>query len=191
MKHYFEKAKEYVQDHKKEFTVGGSVVLAVAFIIFGLALYSYNTASPKVVYEPATACQLLTLDEAKELLGPQTINGVSTPPVQTGAVATSKCSYSDGKVDTANAVVAAINVRSGINDAGIALNKTQFANGKPTDNVETVNNVGDSAYFNKTLGQLNILKESTWIIISYGAAASPAANTLDDAVTLAKKILYR
>jgi hypothetical protein len=192
MKQYFEKAKEYVQDHKKEFTVGGSVALAIAFIIFGLALYSYNTAIPKVVYEPAVACQLLTLGEAKELLGPQAVNGISTNPTQTGYVATSKCSYSDGKFETtdaANAIVLAIIVRSGINDKGIALNKSQFANGKPTDNVETVNDLGDGAYFNKTLGQLNILKESTWIVISYGPGASPAMNTVEDAVAAAKKIL--
>ena len=189
MKHYFHAAKTYVIERKKAFISGGSIVIAIALIFLGLALYSYNTSQPKVVYEPAIACTLLTPAEAKELLGDAVLNTVSTPPTQTGDIATSKCGYSDGKLDTANAVVIAIIVRSGINDSGIALNKAQFVSGTPTENVEMVKDLGDNAYFNKTLGQLNVLKDSTWILISYGPSANPAANTLEDAVKLAKKIV--
>lgn len=187
--HAFRTSKTYVIDHKKQFITGGSVVLAIVIIVLALALYSYNTRQPKVIYEPATACVLLTPAEAKTLLGNATINGVSTPPVQSGTTATSQCSYSDGKADTANAVVAAINVRSGIDDTGIKLNKLQFESGKPKDNVQDVPNVADSAYFNEILGQLNVLKGSTWVVMSYGSGASPETNTLDDAIKLSKLVL--
>jgi hypothetical protein len=189
MKKYFLTAKEFILENKKQFIVGSAIVLAVAIFIFSLALYSYNTRTPKIVYEPARACDLLTLDEAKTFLGEATINTISDNPVQTGSLTVSKCAYSDGEIDTENAVVAAIVVRSGINDAGIELNKAQFENGKPLTDIELVNGVGDSAYYNQSLGQLNVLKESTWVIISYGAAANPMANTLDDAKKLADKVL--
>ena len=189
MKKYLLIAKDYILTNKKQFIIGGSIVLAVAIFLFSLALYSYNTAAPRIMYEPARACDLLTIDEAKELLGESTINTVSTQPEQSGAITISKCGYSDGLVDTDNAVVAAIIVRSGINDGGIELNKAQFESGKPLTDIEIVSGVGDSAYFNQSLGQLNILKQSTWIVISYGAAANPTANTLEDAIKLANKVL--
>ena len=189
MNTYFQTAKDYVLEHKKEFIRGASIVLAIAVILVGLALYSYNTSQPKIVYEPAPACELLTLDEAKGFLGDATINGVNSDFVQTGNIVTSRCGYSDGKIDTANAVVIGIAVRSGINDEGIEQNKSQFNNGMPTSNVEIVKDLGDSAYYNQTLGQLNILKQSTWIILSYGPGVSPASNTLEDALKIADKVL--
>jgi len=189
MNTYLQTAKDYILEHKKEFITGGSIILAVAVLLFGLALYSYNTSEPKIVYEPAPACGLLTLDEAKEFLGEAAINGVNSDLVQTGDIVTSRCGYSDGKIDTANAVVIGVAVRSGINDEGIEQNKTQFSNGMPTDNVEVIKDLGDSAYFNQTLGQLNILKQSTWIILSYGLGASPETNKIEDAVKLADKVL--
>ncbi|MDB5179439.1 MAG: hypothetical protein JWN12_71 [Candidatus Saccharibacteria bacterium] len=189
MKEYFQKAKTYVVDHKKEFILGGSIIAAIAIILLILALYSYNTRQPSIVYEPANACALLTMDEAKTLLGDKTINGVSQTPVQQGNLTVSKCSYSDGLPDTANAVVAAIVVRSGINDAGILQNKNEFVAGKPSAGIQDVTGVGDSAYFNAGLGQLNVLKDSTWILVSYGSGASPQSNSLDDTVKLAKLVL--
>lgn len=188
MKETFEKAKEYVLDHKNEFRIGTIVVVVIAVIILGLALYSYNTRQPAIVYEPANACDLLTMDEAKSLLGESTINGIHQTPVQSGDITTSQCGYSDGLVDTSNAVVAAVNIRSAINDAGIKLNKMQFESGKPTG-VQDITGIGDEAYFNAGLGQLNILKDTTWIIVSYGSGANPQGNTLADDEKLAKLVL--
>lgn len=189
MKELFQKAKTYVLDHKKDFTIGSIVVIVIGIIFLGLALYSYNHQQVKIIYEPANACDLLTIDEAKTLLGDSTINGVNQTPVQQGAVTVSKCSYSDGLIDTANADVAAIVVRSGINDAGIELNKAQFISGKPSVGIQEINDIGDSAYFNAGLGQLNIIKDSTWIIVSFGSGANPQANSLEDTVKLAQLVL--
>lgn len=189
MKEYVTKAKEYVVEHKKEFIIGASIVGAVIVIFVFLALYSYNTRQPKIVYEPANACDLLTLAEAKTMLGDQAINGVKQTPVQSGSLTISRCSYSNATLDSADATVAAIVVRSGINDAGIKVNKAQFEAGKPSAGIQEVTGIGDSAYFNTGLGQLNILKDSTWIIVSYGSSASPQANSLEDTEKLAKLVL--
>jgi hypothetical protein len=188
MKETLEKAKEYVLDHKKEFRIGVIVVVAIAVIILGLALYSYNTRQPKIVYEPANACDLLTMDEAKSLLGDSTINGIKQTPIQRGDTTTSQCGYSDGLVDTSHAVVAAVNIRSAINEGGVKLNKAQFEAGKPTG-AQDITGIGDEAYFNSGLGQLNILKDTTWIIVSYGSGANPQGNTLADDEKLAKLVL--
>lgn len=189
MKEFYEKAKDYVQDHKKEFTIGGTVIIVIAVIFLILGLYSYNHRIPTVVYEPANACNLLTLDEAKTLLGDKAINGVNSTPVQQGNIAVSACSYSEGVLDPSEDTVAAIRVRSGINDAGIAQNKTDFTAGKPSAGVQDVTGIGDVAYFNTGLGQLNILKESTWLILSYGSAANPQGNSLEETEKLAKLVL--
>jgi hypothetical protein len=190
MKKYFLNAKEFIDEHRKEFTTAMVVVGSVAVIITGLALYSYNQPKvPAIIYEPAKACELFTLDDAKSFLGDKTINGVNTNPVQNGAITISECSYSDGKVDTENAVVIALKVRSGINDAGIELNKAQFISGTPTEGVEPISDVGDRAYFNQFTGKLNVLKESTWLLISYGSAQNPSANSLEDSLKIADKVL--
>ena len=189
MKKYLSLFSQHIADHKKEWGIGSTVVIVIGLVFLGLALYSYNTAPPKIAYEPANACDLLTLAEAKTLLGDSTINGVVQTPVQQKNITVSKCGYSDGLPDTANAVVAAIVVRSGINDAGIQQNKNEFVAGKPSAGVEDVSGIGDKAYFNTGNGQLNVLKDSTWIIASYGSGATPNANTLEDVTKLAKLVL--
>jgi hypothetical protein len=191
MKDTFSKARTYVTEHSKQFQTGAIVVVLIGLIFGGLALYSYNTAPPKIVYEPANACDLLTLDEAKTLLGDKTINGINKTPVQSKDVTVSQCGYSDGLPDTANAMVAAIMVRTGINDAGIAQNKREFEAGKPSAGLEEVAGIGDKAYFNTGKGQLNVLKDSTWLLLSYGNNATPSANTLEDLTKLAKLTLNK
>lgn len=189
MNKQFQTVKTYVLDHKKEFIIGTSVVAVIAIIFVILALYSARHRQPAIMYEPANACSLLTLDEAKTLLGDKTINGVNTTPIQKGNLTVSQCGYSDGLPDTAHAVVAALVVRSGINDAGIAQNKTEFDAGKPSAGIKDVSGVGDKAYYNTGLGQLNVLKDSTWLIVSYGQSADPQGNSLDNTIKLAKLAL--
>lgn len=174
--------------YKKELLIGGIVIVVVIALIAVITLLIHNSG-PKIDYQPPVACELLTLDEAKELMGNSALGSAVTAPVISGDISTSKCGYTDGNSNTANLVVAAINVRSGINDKGVEQNKTDFANGTPTENIMTVNDLGDKAYFNQTNGQLNVLDGHNWILISYGPGDDALANTLEDAVTLAKKVL--
>ena len=173
---------------RTELIIGLAVVLVIVGIIVGIVLVVSNT-NPRIVYEPAKACQLLKLDEAGSLLGGSVQKSGVTDVVVKGDLATSKCGYTDGNPSEDEVIVAAIIVRSGINDKGIAQNKSEFAAGKPTTDVEDVTDLGDSAYFNKAKGQLNILNGKDWIILSYGVASEPKENSLDDAILIGRSVV--
>ena len=174
--------------YKKELIIGAAVVLAVLVIVGAIALFIYNS-TPKVVYQPAIACDTFTVAEAKEVLGDGTLSTNNNEPVVSGNTATSRCGYTDGNSNTDSMLVAAIIVRSGINDTGVQQNKTEFANGTPAQAVEIIKDLGDSAYFNQTNGQLNILKGRNWFILSNGLGSAPEANNVEDAVKLAQAVL--
>lgn len=179
---------ETPETRKKEVIIGAAIVVAVALLIVAIASFIYNS-TPKIVYQPAKACELFTADEARDLLGSKAIKSGDKAPLQEQNTATSTCGYANGDSNTETMKVAAVMVRSGINDDGVRQNKTEFTAGKPQENVEDVKELGDSAYFNKELGQLNILVDKQWIIVSNGVGSAPQANTVEDAVTLAKKVL--
>ncbi|RYF29134.1 MAG: hypothetical protein EOO17_02595 [Chloroflexi bacterium] len=188
MNQHIQTTKEYIKKYKIEFIIGLAVFVVVAAATAGI-VYAARSSTPKVVYQPAKACELLTLTEAKELLGERTLASGAKAPSVSGHVATSSCGYTDGNPDTGNLVVAAITVRSGIDDKGVQQNETEFSDGKPTDGIDDVKDLGSAAYFNQRNGQLNVLDGRDWIVLSYGPGASPEANVLDQAILLAKKVV--
>lgn len=185
---YIQNTKTFIINNRKDLTIGVSIVFGIIVIIAVVALCIYNS-TPKVVYQPTNACDMFSTAKAKELLGSNTVTSSVAAPTQSGDIASSNCGYTDGNPDTNNMIVAAISIRSGINDKGVQQNKTEFVAGWPKTDVETIKDLGESAYFNQKLGQLNILDGHRWIIISYGVGSSPRTNTEDDAIKLAKKIL--
>lgn len=189
MNKYIQVVKTYVTARSsKELYIGVAVIgVAAALIVVLLSLIFNNT--PKIVYQPAHACALLTTAEASELLGTKTMKSSSSEPKQSGDTAVSRCGYTDGNSNSEAMTVAAIIVRSGVNDKGVAQNKSEFSAGRPSKNVEMVTGLGDSAYFNRDLGQLNLLDGRNWIVVSYGPGSTPQDNTVDDAVSLAHKVV--
>src|SRR3989338_7595722 len=117
MNEHVETTKAYIKTHKTELAIGGSIVLGLIVLLAVIGMVIYNS-TPKVVYQPAKACELLTMNEAKDLMGDTTLNSNSRDPVQNGNIATSNCGYTDGNPQTEDMIVAAIIVRSGINDKG-------------------------------------------------------------------------
>ena len=190
MKQYIQAIKTYITTHKKALAIGTAVILAIVVLITAIILFIQNSKT-KIVYQPANACDLLTPDEARELLGNKSIHSGVQTPVLSGDTAISRCGYTDGNPDTNNMIVAAIVVRSGVNDKGVAKNKTEFETNQSAKDVESVKNLGDSAYFNKAIGQLNVLSGHEWVIFSYGVGPAPSTNTLDNAVRLADKVLKK
>lgn len=174
-------------DSKKELFIGIAIVLASIAAIAGIAFWIYSL-TPRIVYQPADACELLTSSEAHELLGKDTLRSKHTAPTQSKNTATSQCGYTDGKSEMNDMVVAAVVVRSGVNDAGVQQNKTEFVAGKPAS-ATPVKDLGDNAYYNQNIGQLNVLNGRDWLILSYGVGSTPETNTLEKAVTLARKVL--
>lgn len=161
--------------------VAGAVI---ATVIGGLFIYN---AVPHYTYQPVNACELFTPDEAHDLLGDKMVGVDTNKPVVTKNTATSKCSYTNGIIE--NMIVAAVAVRSAVHEPGIQQNKKDFAAAKSNNDVKDVKGLGDSAYFNRTNGQLNILKDRSWILISYGVGEKPGENKLEDAIKLARKVL--
>lgn len=180
--------EKYIVTHKKELIIGVAISVGVIATIIAMVL-SIAASTPKVVYQPTKACDLLTIEESKDLLGEKTLQSGEKTPAQSGNTASSQCGYTDGNPDTDSMLVAAVVVRSGVNDKGVEQNKTEFTAGKPDQGVEDVKGVGDQAYYNQKLGQLNILDGRNWIILSYGPGASPEENTLDNSLKMAQKVI--
>jgi len=190
MKDRLKTLQNFLVTYKKDLAVGAGIIIGVGGLItLVVVLFIKNNVPAAIVYQPAAACELLTLDEAKSLLGTTASKTGEKSPVLSGHLVKSECGYTVTNPDTQNIVVAAIVVRSGIDDKGVAQNIAEFTNGVPATNVEVVKDLGDRAYFNYSLGQLNVLKERDWIIFSYGIGSDPQGNTIEDAVALAQKTL--
>ena len=185
MKHSIQTAKNYLFSHKRETIIGLVLFLIVASLV---ALFVYNNLS-RIVYKPTNACELLTPAKAQDLLGDGVISVDTKGATIDGDLATSKCSYTDRTPSQEQMKVAAVAVRSGINDDGVAQNKTDFAASKAGKEVIDVDHLSDDAYFNPVTGQLHILDGRRWIIVSYGIGTAPQSNTVDDAIQLANTIL--
>ena len=173
----------------KQYIVTCVVVVACVLAAAMLIMIFVRSSAPKLVYEPVGACRLFTTDEAKGLLGAATVQSNDTEPAISGNTAVSKCGYTDGNRTTEQMVVAAVIVRSGINDSGVAENKEDFVRLQPRGSTEVVQNLGDAAYFNLTNGQLSVLDGRQWIIVSYGVGSTPEANTKENAIRLANVVI--
>jgi hypothetical protein len=190
MNHHVQTARNYITDHKKQFIIGTGVVVGGAAAAILIAIFVYNS-KPHYAYQPIKACDILTPVEAVDLLGDKVNSVDKNEPTVSGDVATSKCSYTDLNPDANNMTFVAVAVRSAVNDNGVEQNKTDFATTKSNNDVEIVKNLGESAYFNKTNGQLNILDGHKWIILSYGISSAPTTTTTDKLVEVAQKVLQQ
>jgi hypothetical protein len=187
LKQYVHTTKRYIAERSELFV--GVAIIAVLGAIVAVIVIAVQLSGPKIDYQPFKACDLLTPAEAHSLLGDKVISTDSNDPTIVGNMASSKCGYTDENSNQDEMMLAAVAVRSGINDTGVAQNKTDFTNAKTTSAGESVTGIGDSAFFNKTNGQLNVLKGHQWYIISYGVGAAPEANTIDKALVLARKVV--
>lgn len=169
-------------------------VMALVVLVFLASLFLWNKhqQAPHIVYQPIEACKKLTPEKAMDLLGDKVIGVDKNKPVITNDVAESTCSYSDK--NPASMKVAAVKIRSAINDNGIKQNKTEFGLASLNDGREHIDGIGQSAFFvtdkaNAQAGQLNVLTKRSWMIFSYGVGDNPQENTRDDVIKLAKSVL--
>jgi hypothetical protein len=190
MKKYAAAVKDHIVKHKIAYiatvsSIAGAALIAVIIVLIVLA------NQIKIVYQPVNACDLLTQAKADQLLGTGAINGSAQKPVIGKINAASSCAYSDLNVDENSMVVAAVSVRSAINDQGIAQNQLDYVANKSKVTAQDVSGVGDSAYFNGGLGQLNVIDQGgkRLMIFSYGTGSTPQSNTLDDAIKFARLVL--
>ena len=188
LKKYLQAAKTYIAERSDLF-VGIGVVAGLVAIV-GIIALVVQLSGPRIVYQPTKACELLTPARAQDLLGDKLFSVDSNNPTIKDDVATSKCAYTDQNPDQEQMRIAAVAVRSGINDDGDAKNRAEFAQAKNTIAAASdVKGIGESAFFNASNGQLNILTGHMWLITNYGLASSAGANTLEKATELAHKVL--
>lgn len=107
------------------------------------------------------ACKLFSLDDAKKLLGTKTVASPNNANAVSSKATVSTCSYSSGAEQPEDLVALTVLVRSS--------NKIQARQAfelAKAPNADEVKDIGDSAYFNPDMSQLNVLKNENWVIIA-------------------------
>ncbi len=138
------------------------------------------------------ACSIFTLADAKKLLGDSAKGGQTNSSTSSDDLAVTTCTYT--KDAGSNAPVtgsksATLLVRAPKTDQGENSNQNQFGPLKPT-NVQDVSGYGDKAYWDPQYGQLNILKNANWYILSYGPI-TPADRTLGQTEQMADLLVSK
>lgn len=192
MKDNLRTALTYITEHKQTI---GTIAMGVIGAIVLVSLFIYNQPhGPKIVYQPAKACDMLTPAIAITALGNKVNNIEADKPAINGNTATSKCAYTDADPKVSQRAEATILVMSAINDAGIPQLKTDFtALQKKAPNAMVVTDLGDKAYFDQDSSLLYILSGKKLVLLSYGVSISsdqsPVSKPLADVEALAQKIL--
>lgn len=141
---------------------------------------STNNSATKLV--AIKACDLLTLDEAKQLLGNNATEGSNTSAVTGEDVNVDTCSYTNNGTTATDIRIVSVMARSALTEVGLDSNLGAFEKDGTANpaNAVVVSNIGDKAFWDPTTYQLAILKGNTWLSIVYGGT-NPTKNTIDDA----------
>jgi hypothetical protein len=127
-----------------------------------------QTAQPAKTFSPKKACDVITIDDVKKVLGQDAqINTSSPKPEETPDLILSNCVYTRKGANPAENVSASLVVRSAKTETGAKSNESGFNNTRPVD-AQDVAGLGDKAYWNPQMGQLNILAHDNWYIVSTG-----------------------
>jgi hypothetical protein len=138
------------------------------------------------------ACAIFTLNDAKILLGDNAKGGQNTTDNSSGDLIVSTCSYTQdtgNNAQTASTKSATLLETSPTSDKGKTSNQNQFGPLKPLT-AQDVSGYGDSAYWDSQYGQLDVLKNSIWYVLSYGPT-SPGDRTLDQTKQMADLLINK
>ena len=144
-------------------------------------------------YTAIAACSVLTNGIASQILGSSAVKAATPADSEsTSDIAFSNCAYSAGpNVDPPH--MASVAVRSAKDSTGASSNKSVFtASGRPAG-VQTVHGYGDAAYWDPSMGQLNVLKGNNLYILTNYTGTSPAngSATLAQAEQLAQVLKFQ
>jgi hypothetical protein len=168
------------------------VVAAIAAVF--LAAKDFKSHDDKSVSQPVSApaktasnraCQIFTSAEAQDLLDSSVKAGQNLVSTASPDLNISTCTYTQSGVANRNS--ASLLVRVPTTDKGITSNNNEFGPLKPTT-VQDVSGYGDSAYWDAEHGQLNILKNNNWYILSFGAAV-PSSRSLEQTRQMADLLI--
>lgn len=184
------KLTNYIQKNKKKVLINTGLVLVIAALASGP--FWYKEQLKKQYYEPTKACDMLTVNQAADILKTERVIKVEkNEPILShdNSLATSKCAFTDSNPDTAKMKLVAVAVQSAIDDAGVAKNKTDFETLSQEADMVRVDNLGKNAFYNTKEGQLNILQDKRWVMISYGLANAPEATEVETVKSIAQDLL--
>jgi len=159
---------------KKIVLIVGGVVIAVGIVAGAIiAMHATNkpakqansantTSTSTSSYKVTTACAAFSLSDAKVVLGNDakagSANGIGD--ASSGDIAVSTCSYSSATSGRTVTVLA----RAAKTAAGAASNVGVFGPNKPTGK-QDVSGIGDKAFWDAQLSQLDVLQGNNWYII--------------------------
>ena len=177
----------------------GLVLIAAAIAAVSLAAKDSKSHDDKTAAQSSTtdksvvkskACLIFSAADAKTLLGGNVKGGQSTVTDTSPDLDISTCTYNqstDTGVSVSGRKSASLLVRVPETNKGIASNNNEFGPLKPST-VQDVAGYGDQAYWDAVHGQLNILKNNNWYILSYGPA-SPASRSLQQTQQMADLLI--
>lgn len=179
-------------------TLIGAIVAVV--VIVGAVTFFMLNGSPKTAtstpemgsqtssdkLSAAKACELLTLAEAKQLMGESTTVGSNTAPANGDDINVDTCSYTNNAASVPGIRIATIMVRSALTGDGLTSNKEAFEAGGAANpsGATAIEGYGEKAFWDPATHQLAVLKGNLWIGIVYGGT-NPSTNTLEDAKKVA------
>ena len=171
------------------------IILAVLIIIGGaIGAFFFMKKGPaasndsgKAAFTTYEACKLLTKEKAASLLGTSATLGMEPSPSNSDDLKVTNCVYNNNAGDIRDIVSISLLVRTPLTQAGADSNMETFSNTSAIGET-IVDEYGEKAMWNSTTGQLNILKDKNWIIITFGKA-QPNLRTLDDAKKAADILL--
>ncbi|MBX4191028.1 hypothetical protein KW794_02985 [Candidatus Saccharibacteria bacterium] len=181
----------------------GIILIAAAVTAAVLATNNFKNHDDKLANSSASktkqtppagknACSIFTLADAKQLLGDTAKGGISPIYTSTTDFDVSTCSYTQDQ--GANAPVsskkaATLLMQAPKTETGIASNLKEFGPLKPVG-VQDLTGYGDQSYWDPEHGQMSVLKDNVWYILSLGPN-TPSNRTLDDAKRLADLIISK
>lgn len=171
--------------------VGGAVFFAVSSSKddTGSDTKNENTTSQKSTESAAVkggknACEILTAEAAAQVLPGSTKSDAPMPATSSDNLDVSICTYSPSSAPYTSMSLLA---RVAKDDTAAKANDYMFGAGKPSG-TQDVAGVGDKAYWNPQYGQLNVLKDGNWYLITKTTGTNPAASVQSDAVAIYQAI---
>lgn len=114
-------------------------------------------------YKLIDACTIFSLTDARQLAGSSLSAVQNQPPLSFSDMQESSCAYQDSPTNPSNQRGLSVTIRSPRNQAGQARNQQQFLavpKGK-----QLLTDLGDQAYWDTDTRELNVLKNSYWLIL--------------------------
>ena len=134
------------------------------------------------------ACQVLTQDIAKSILGSVGEESASPPVNSNDDVNVTSCVRANAASGSSAPRSVSLLMRVAASVTGAQDNESVFAAGSLPSGAQEVAGYGEAAFWNPAFGQLNILKDGNWYILAAGPI-DPEKHTLEQTKTLADAII--